>query len=63
MKLNNILINYGFKRSKTDPCVYTMDAIIVAVYVDDFLIFYTREKEWLNMEDIGPAASCLGTNI
>lgn len=73
LKLNDVLINFGFIRSKTDPCVYIMSGIIVAVYVDDFLIFYAREENLLklkellhrnfNMKEIGEAASCLGITI
>lgn len=70
LKLNNVLINHNFRRSKTDPCVYHQAGIIIAVYVDDFMIFYVREEDLLrlkqilhgnfNMKDIGSAASGLG---
>lgn len=73
MKLNDVLLKQGFKRSKTDPCVYHRNGIIIAVYVDDFMIFYIDEGELLklknilhanfNMKDLGLASSCLGINI
>lgn len=63
------------KRCKTDPCIYySVDLkLIVAIYVDDFLIFYQDEnhlnelKHFLNttfkMKDLGVARSCLGIRI
>lgn len=73
LKLNDILIKFNFNRSKTDPCVYCKKGIIIAVYVDDFLIFYHNKGDLLklremlhanfNMKDIGLATSCLGINI
>lgn len=72
-KLNNILINASFVRSETNSCVYRREEIVVALYVDDFLIFYekndqlTKLRELIhshfNMKDIGVATSCLGINI
>jgi Reverse transcriptase (RNA-dependent DNA polymerase) len=46
-KLDAELINYGLTRSKLDPCVYysKRDELTMAIYVDDFLIFYKNEKE------------------
>lgn len=73
LKLNEVLLSYGFKRSKIDPCVYISTEIIVTVYVDDFLILYAREDQLFetksvlynnfSMKDIGLASSCLGINI
>jgi len=44
--LDNVLRSYGLEKSKMDPCVYhTKDAsLIVAIYVDDFLIFCGTKK-------------------
>ena len=73
IKLNNVLITFGFKRSKTDPCVYRKGDMLIAVYVDDFLIFYHQKVDLeelrkmlhqnFNMKDIGLARSCLGITI
>lgn len=75
LKLDNVLKEYNLKRSDFDPCVY-MNAtltILIAVYVDDFLIFYKCENElaklktFLNakllMKDIGDASECIGIQI
>lgn len=73
LKLNDVLLTHGFKRSQTDPCVYFRAGIIVAVYVDDFIICYKNEADLLklretlhgnfNMKDIGEATSCVGLSI
>lgn len=74
-KLDSALQNFGLKRSKNDPCIYfSMNTnIIIAVYVDDFLIFYLHECELMEMmkfmdqsfriKDLGPARKCIGINI
>lgn len=72
-KLDAFLIGIGFKRSKCDPCVYIKANIIIAVYVDDLLIFYklvselndVRKRLHINfrMKDIGLAKCCLGIKI
>lgn len=72
-KLDAYMIKIGFKSSKCDPCVYIRESLVVAVYVDDFLIFYTNVSELdelrkqlhthFRMKDIGMARSCLGINI
>lgn len=73
IKLNETLLKDGFTRCKTDPCVYYKKGIVLAVYVDDFLILYRKDDELaklrqmlhahFNMKDIGLASSCLGINI
>lgn len=47
--LDNVLRSYGLEKSKMDPCVYHTKntSLIVAIYVDDFLIFW-QDKEVLN---------------
>lgn len=70
LKLNDVMLKHGFKRSQTDPCVYYRTGIIVAVYVDDFMICYKQQADlWelkkilhgnFNMKVIGMATSCLG---
>lgn len=74
-KLDGALKRFGLKKCKTDPCIYYDDKlkIIIAIYVDDFLIFYRGNEEletlkaFLNsnfkMKDLGPAQSCLGIRI
>lgn len=75
MKLDAALIGSGLKKSKLDPCIYFTgnSKLIIAIYVDDFLIFYEDENELENlkkflkttfkMKDLGPANSCLGIRI
>lgn len=75
LKLNDALLKFGLERSKMDPCVYFnhQRKLFVAIYVDDFLIFY-RDIDDLNdlksklhdtfkMKDIGEARECLGIRI
>lgn len=75
IKLNSKLLFFGLIRSKTDPCIYYSKdmKLVIAIYVDDFLIFYKNSKEleklkkFLNtefmMKDLGEARSCLGIKI
>lgn len=75
LKLNCVLKEFGLKRSDFDPCVYVNATltILIAVYVDDFLIFYKCEgelkelKTFLNtklmMKEIGEASECIGIEI
>lgn len=73
LKLDSHLKKMGFKRSLCDPCVYIKPNIIIAVYVDDLLIFYisisdlddTRKQlhTHFRMKDIGQAKCCLGISI
>lgn len=72
-KLDGFLIKIGFMKSMCDPCVYIKANIIIAVYVDDLLIFYTHVSDLnetrkqlhtnFRMKDIGQAKCCLGINI
>lgn len=77
LKLNTELESLNFKRCKNEPCVYTRktgkDMIILAVYVDDILIFYSNEKEMqkvkqeltskFEMKDLGKAELFLGMRV
>lgn len=75
IKLDHALRKYGLQRSKVDPCIYfSIDrSIIIAIYVDDFLIFYqtmstlSALKTFLHttfqMKDLGLAKNCLGMKI
>jgi hypothetical protein len=74
-KLDAELKTFGLLKSKLDPCVYFEKdgSIFMAIYVDDFLIFYKDAKflvklksyleEKFNMKDLGPAKGCLGIRI
>lgn len=77
VRLNKTLLKFGLTRSKVDPCVYFLKSgtkiIIVAIYVDDVLIFTNdtslenRLKDELcsafEMKDLGDASSVLGVRI
>jgi hypothetical protein len=75
LKLDQTLKNNGLKASKLDPCVYFSGnkELIVAIYVDDFLIFYKDRKclenlqniltNTFKMKDIGDAKGCIGIRI
>ncbi|CAG9104628.1 unnamed protein product [Plutella xylostella] len=77
-KIDNALLNLQFRRSVSEPCVYIKtddagDLIILALYVDDILLFSkdTPEKEKLKeelmrtfeMRDLGRANHILGMNL
>lgn len=73
--LDEALLSFGLVKSEEDPCVYLgKDGnLIVAIYVDDFLIFWkdaiTRDelKQKLSakfhMKDLGQARTCVGMTI
>lgn len=77
LKLDKELRQLGFNQAKSDTCVYWNSnngkIIIVAIYVDDFLIFSNNEatknqfKDELfkrfDMKDLGEAHHCLGVRI
>lgn len=75
VKLDAALRKYGLKKSTADPCIYYSSDlnIILAIYVDDILIFHrnandlTNIKAFLNsefrMKDLGKAKSVLGMRI
>ena len=77
-KLDSTLKELGLIRCKSDPCVYTFKndknhTLILAVYVDDLLIFSNQKAQRENlksnlmkkfdMKDLGIATKCLGMNI
>lgn len=76
-KLDAALKKFGLTQSNHDPCVYNLfkesNILIVAIYVDDFVIFSnnmemkTNFKKYLNqtfkMKDLGAAQNCLGIKI
>lgn len=75
LKLNDALLKFNLKRSKLDPCIYYNSALklFVAIYVDDFLIFYDSVEVLnklkadlhtaFNMKEIGEAKECLKIRI
>lgn len=74
-KLDEKLKSFGMKRSRVDPCIYFNDdrSVVLAVYVDDMLIFWNDEakrnklKEKLSqcfqVNDLGKATDCVGIHI
>lgn len=76
-KITNVLLNLGYKKSDYESCVFFKNCsnhiTVIAIYVDDFLIFTndTHEKEKLKSElskifrikDLGEIKRCLGLNI
>lgn len=75
LKLDAALLGFGLKKSRMDPCVYFREnaKLLIAIYVDDFLIFYKETGELdemrnllngaFKMKDLGPAKSCIGIRI
>lgn len=77
VKLNCVLETAGFVRCKKDSCVYVRrnekSLVVIAVYVDDLLLFYNNDK-WkdelkstlkqnFHMKDLGAATNVLGIRI
>lgn len=76
-KINAVLENFGFERCDADQCIYYMikndDILIVALYVDDFLIFSnnlaleTKLKNCLEqnfkIKNMGEVMSVLGMKV
>lgn len=76
-KITTTLISLNFKRLKSEPCVFVrkndQSLIIIALYVDDLLIFSNNEEENIKikkelmlrfeMQDLGKAKSILGMRI
>lgn len=66
---------HEFIQSKCEPCVYVKcsgnDIVIIALYVDDFYLFYSCIKNNLvsvlenefNVNNLGTLRSCLGINV
>jgi hypothetical protein len=71
--LSKALAEFGFRRSQFDEAVFYKDNMILAVYVDDILIFGPQKtkidevKKQLNqkfkMTDLGPCEYFLGTKV
>jgi len=76
-KLDAVLRKHGLVRSQADPCIYHHQRedkkLIVAIYVDDLLIFSNEEAEEnrlkdtvrrnFEMKDLGKAKQFLGMDI
>lgn len=76
-RLHQTLLELGLTHSKADPCVYYRringETTIIAVYVDDLLMFTNKEKSrdiikrsleaQFDMKDLGEARNCLGMRI
>lgn len=74
-KLDGALHSFGLQKFKMDPCIYYSQdlRLIIAIYVDDFLIFYSNEKDLymiknmlcsaFKMKDMGAVQGCIGTRI
>lgn len=77
LKADQILKGEGFRNLPDEPCIYLKNpvnsVIIVALYVDDFYIFYKQESDkskllkalqtCVTIKDLGEARSCLGMEI
>lgn len=77
LKLNDILLEIGFKRSKVDPCIYYFRnesaMMFLTVWVDDLLLFTnnqslkieikTKLNQKFSMTDLGEVKQCIGMNI
>lgn len=75
LKLDETLKRFGLTKSKMDPCIYFNSdlSLIVAIYVDDLLLFWKNDvvrdqmKKAMNtafkMKDMGSAKVCLNINI
>lgn len=73
--LENTLKSFGLSKSHTDPCVFFNEKLdlIVAIYVDDILIFWKDIHQRneikiglssaFKMKDLGEAKNCVGLNI
>lgn len=75
--VERILLNSGYKKSMYEPCIFVKcndDFImLIALYVDDFLIFYNNDNERgkivkilsdnFKVRDMGSVNRCLGLNI
>ena len=76
-KADNVLKNLEFKNFRNEPCVYIKKSessvIIIALYVDDFYVFFSSVKDKTHLlealqakfkvKDLGEAKNCLGMKI
>lgn len=76
-KVDDCLVNIGYKRSRLEPCLYTKNIgdkkTIVTLYVDDFFVFSNDDVECNNLKkvlaskfkikDLGQVKNCLGMTV
>ena len=76
-KETEVLESPGYKQTCSEPCIYTKQkgnsVINIALYVDDFFIFYNDNVEIENLKrklqqcfkvkDLGPVKKCLGMEV
>lgn len=73
-KVDECLTKNGYVKSKYEPCLYIKNkTTIVALYVDDFFVFSSDEKETCNLKailesqfkikDLGQVRQCLGMSV
>lgn len=74
-QLDAALLTFGLTKSAEDPCVYYAESgkLIIAIYVDDFLIFWkdasirdelkAKLSSAFHMKDMGKAKTCVGMSI
>lgn len=76
-KVNNVLLDIGYKKSKNEPCLFyniNKDSIVIIIlYVDDFFVFhnncakkeilFNKLKEKFHIKDLGNAQQILGMKI
>ncbi|KAK9873685.1 hypothetical protein WA026_023685 [Henosepilachna vigintioctopunctata] len=77
MKVNKVLTDIGYERSKIEHCIYVKSKdnllTIIALYVDDFFVFTNDVSEEIFLienlsnnfmiKNLGEAKKCLGMNI
>lgn len=77
MKVESCLFNLGFIKSKYEPCLFMKChdnvKIYVALFVDDFFVFYNCENAYkimrsvlesdFKIKDLGEIKNCLGMNV
>jgi len=70
--LHGILSELGLKQCKNDPCIHVENSLILAVYVDDFLMIGLREsidhlkgelQKYLDVKDLGKVSEFLSIKI
>ncbi len=71
--LDSYLQEIGFKQSKYDPCIYTSEGVILAVYVDDIILASESDEQMKNVKklisskftvkDMGRLAYFLGVSV
>lgn len=76
-KAHNVLLELNFVQSKIEPCIFFKNfadsLIIIALYVDDFFVFYSNHQEaktlkielkkHFHIKDLGPISNILGIKV